>query len=442
MAGVTSGGFVTRTLDEIKEGLRAGWRTALGASVNVAETSRNGQMISNIAAALSDVWELGEELASVFSQPSGIFLDFIASLTNTFRNPATYSTVTLYLTGTNGTLIAAGKEADTVGTSARWLTTSPATLATATAWATATAYTVGQVRRTSGGCYYCIQAGTSAGAGSGPTSTGQDITDGTAHWRWLGAGAAYATAPAQATETGPIQGYASTITTIATAVSGWQGVNNVADATVGADEESDSSLRARRSLEVAATGSSPLDDIRASVARVSGVTSVGVTENVTDATVSSIPPHCFEVLVEGGTDADVAQAILDAKAAGIGTYGTTTQSATDDAGVAHDVKFSRPSSVDIWVSIALQKGPGYPADGDAQVAAAIVAAGDALGLGYDVWASACQAQAFTVAGVLNVTSCLVGTSDPPGASSVSISPRQVPSFDTGRVAVTSSTITP
>lgn len=58
------------------------------------------------------------------------------------------------------------------------------------AWAPTTAYvdTVGakDVVTNDGRTYICITAGVSAGAG-GPTGTGTDITDGTAHWRFLGA---------------------------------------------------------------------------------------------------------------------------------------------------------------------------------------------------------------------------------------------------------------
>lgn len=57
------------------------------------------------------------------------------------------------------------------------------------AWAINTAYVVGQLVTNDGGkVYTCITAGTSAGAG-GPTGVGADITDNTAHWKYIGAGA-------------------------------------------------------------------------------------------------------------------------------------------------------------------------------------------------------------------------------------------------------------
>lgn len=53
-------------------------------------------------------------------------------------------------------------------------------------WAASTAYALNQqVNNDSGKCYKCITAGTSAGSG-GPTGTGSDITDGTAHWQYIG----------------------------------------------------------------------------------------------------------------------------------------------------------------------------------------------------------------------------------------------------------------
>lgn len=59
----------------------------------------------------------------------------------------------------------------------------PATLA---AWTATHAYTAGQQIQNSGNGYECITSGTSAGSG-GPTTTAADITDGSAHWKYMGA---------------------------------------------------------------------------------------------------------------------------------------------------------------------------------------------------------------------------------------------------------------
>ena len=53
------------------------------------------------------------------------------------------------------------------------------------AWAQSTAYSVRDQARSPGGLYECITAGISSGTGTGPSGTTSDITDGTAHWKWL-----------------------------------------------------------------------------------------------------------------------------------------------------------------------------------------------------------------------------------------------------------------
>ena len=58
---------------------------------------------------------------------------------------------------------------------------------TADSWAALTAYAVGDWVTNGGNVYHCITAGTSASSG-GPTTTSLNITDGTAHWRYCGAG--------------------------------------------------------------------------------------------------------------------------------------------------------------------------------------------------------------------------------------------------------------
>jgi hypothetical protein len=65
---------------------------------------------------------------------------------------------------------------------------------TIVAWQNNHAYTLGQrCENDTGKLYQVITAGTSDGAG-GPTGTGTDITDGTVHWRYVGAAAAGASA--------------------------------------------------------------------------------------------------------------------------------------------------------------------------------------------------------------------------------------------------------
>ena len=68
------------------------------------------------------------------------------------------------------------------------VTTTPASIVLA--WLASTAYVLGQVVTNGGNLYRCRTAGTSAGSG-GPTGAIADITDGSAHWRYLQVGSAF-----------------------------------------------------------------------------------------------------------------------------------------------------------------------------------------------------------------------------------------------------------
>ena len=148
--------------------------------------------------------------------------------------------------GTNGTAIPQGTvllHAD--GTS--YKASAAATVATLTAWVGTTAYTVGALRANGGNVYLCITAGTSAASG-GPTGTGTDITDGTAHWRYIAAGSA-AVAVAVACAAAGQDGNRDLGVALAFE-SPIAGVNAAATVSTGglasgSDEETDAALRAR-----------------------------------------------------------------------------------------------------------------------------------------------------------------------------------------------------
>jgi hypothetical protein len=65
------------------------------------------------------------------------------------------------------------------------------------------------------------------------------------------------------------------------------------------------------------------------------------------------PGKSFEIVVLGGDDADIAEAIWESKPAGIQSYGTTTETVTDDEGNEWTISFTRPTQVPIYVAITL-----------------------------------------------------------------------------------------
>lgn len=440
MAGVDSTGFTQKTVTEIIESLKAGYRGVYGASVNIAARSRIGQRMALFANELSEVWELGEALFNAMDPASatGAGLDNQLKLVGIERQPATFSTVVLTLVGGATTVIAAGKRASVADTEATFAIDAGATIALATAWAPITSYSLGQRVRNVGNVYQCTKAGLSF---AGPTGTSLSIVDGTVIWRYLGVGTGAVDAAATATVTGPVQGFAETIAVIDTPVSGWNNVVNLLDAETGNDVEQDADARARRDLSFSKQALSPLDAIRAEVLAVDGVTSCTIFENFTDATVDGVPMKSFETLVEGGVDQSIINAIFRKRPGGIQAYGNTSGTAVDSAGGNHTIAFSRPVDVDIWVAVTQTYDPLlYPSNGDVQTQDALVERQNAKAVGRDVVSSAIAAGMFLdVPGLYDVSQVLIGTVNPPvSTATVAITPRQKAKFDTSRVSVTSS----
>lgn len=455
MSGVTSSGFVVETIDTLVAALNAAWRSVFGDAINVDPQSRDGQEIGIIAEPIAEVWAAGEAISQLFN-PSGATdqgLDNLAAITGTIRTPASKSIVTLVLTGTPTTVVGVGKIASVLGTLAKFATTGSVTIGAVSDWLATTSYSLGQ-RAKNGGTqriYQVITPGISAGAG-GPTSTSADITDGTVHWRYLGDGTGAIDSPALATVTGPVQGYSGTITTIDTAVGGWLGVNNVLDAAPGNDVMGNPGLRKKRLDELGGQGVSALPAIRAAILRVAGVTTCVIFENTTDGTVDTVSPHAFEALVEGGADADILNAIGKNRPTGIQSVGSTSGSVVDVAGLSRTEKFSRPTTLNVYVTVAVTKDPTtYPSDGDSRIKDVIVAIGNQNPVGRDAEGTEISGWLFPrhdiegvgVAGVLKMTSAtLVDTNPTPVATEVIATARQRVNFDTSRIAVVAINGTP
>lgn len=191
---------------------------------------------------------------------------------------------------------------------------------------------------------------------------------------------------AQAEETGPVSFLNTGVSSwaIITNIAGWDDIRSTADLDpedTGSDVENDPDFRIRRRDSLLKDGND-LEAIRVSVLDVVGVTSTEVFEN-TDCTqtVDGIPPGEFEVVVDGGLDADIAAAIFDDKPPGAIGAGSTSVDVTTSTGQTVAIKFSRPTDVDIDVQITVGTAAAefpFPANGSELIAAAFLAAGNAV----------------------------------------------------------------
>jgi uncharacterized phage protein gp47/JayE len=361
--GVSPTGFAAKPLATCRGELEQLVRATFGEGTNLEPEGPWGQLVGILAEREAELWDLSQEVYGSRDpdQAQGSALDALAAITGTVREPARRSWVLCDLGGTPGTVVEAGAVASVEDGGARFVSVARAVL-------------------------------DSAGVASGVRF--------------------------EAEQPGPVIAPATRLSVIETPVAGWGSVVNPADATIGADVETDAALRLRRRDELTVAASATLDAVRAEVLRVPGVTACTVFENATSGTVNGMPPSSVEVLVSGGADADIAQAIWRSRSAGIETYGTSSATLVDTQGVTRAVEFSRPTAVNVWAKIVLKKDPlRYPANGDQLVREAVAAQAQArLGVGGDLVTRAFFPAVLSVSGVVDVPTFQVVKAAPPPAA--------------------------
>jgi uncharacterized phage protein gp47/JayE len=387
--GITPTGFVRKTVEDIVGEIADDLRADIAPDIDTSAESLLGQIIAPFATQLGAVWEGLEAAYNGRSRAAagGAQLVATCALTGTVKRARTKGTVPLRLTVAAMSTVPAGSVAQVDGQPTnRWVTLADAVNATGAP--------------------------------------------------------AQRTVDAEAQTAGAVPANASTITVIATPVSGWTAVTNDADATPGLDDETDPQLRARTEASLATGGTSPTDALRAALLdprTVPGVLQVVVTPNDTDfADDQNRPPHSVECLVLGGDDQVIADAIWANKASGIQAYGSSTWTVLDADGASHVVRFSRPTTRSVHVVIELRRDASTYA-GDAAVKSAVQAWHDAnLRMGQPVLLARVSSLALAVAGVTNVVRVLLGLAEPPdvGAADLEVGPRDLADLDTANIDVT------
>lgn len=158
------------------------------------------------------------------------------------------------------------------------------------------------------------------------------------------------------------------------------------------------------------------------------------------------PPKSFEAVVQGGSDQAVALKIWQVKPAGIQTYGNVNDGngivIVDSQGNNQTIFFSRAIPVYIWVTVALTLNPqeSFPVNGQQLVADSILAYGNSLGIGVDVFIQRVQAAVFAVPGIAGATVQLARTlnlSDTPtyASTDVPITETEISTWDLSRIFV-------
>jgi uncharacterized phage protein gp47/JayE len=249
------------------------------------------------------------------------------------------------------------------------------------------------------------------------------------------------TGTATAESVGATIALAGKLTVIETAVSGWDSVTNPLDATLGLEPESDAELKIRRVQQIAKAGAGTPEAIKAKILELEDVTSCTVYINKTKIVDGDgRPPNSVEAVVEGGTDAEIAEKLWKAVGGGIATHGTETVIHVDEDGFNQTMKFSRPTEVDIHIILDIDVTDEFPiSSGADDIKAAIVEWGADLQVGDDVIVFPKLVSVLNndedYPGIVDVT-VKIGTAALPTLSdNITISNSQRAKFDTSRITI-------
>ncbi len=150
------------------------------------------------------------------------------------------------------------------------------------------------------------------------------------------------------------------VTKMVTNVTGFDQVVNMLEPVYGRMQESDIELRQSYIAKSALRSNTMIDSIVAELLNnVEHVESASGYENDTDVTdARGLPPHSIEIVVEGGGNNEIAQAILRKKAGGIQTYGKVEVSVLGNYGDSIPVRFNRPEYLYTWLRLVLHGDSG------------------------------------------------------------------------------------
>jgi len=163
-------------------------------------------------------------------------------------------------------------------------------------------------------------------------------------------------------QAGEIPCATNTLTNIVSQIIGWETINNPIAAVIGSAQESDFEYK-KRIKNSRYSGNSLIQSLQSAINQIDNVKSSFVYDNGSNSSITydgiTIPAHSILIVVDGGTDNDIAKAILTKKSSGSGYTTISGQSVTvnvsDGAyGVQYPVTFNRPEQLafDVEIDVA------------------------------------------------------------------------------------------
>lgn len=138
-------------------------------------------------------------------------------------------------------------------------------------------------------------------------------------------------------------------------IAGVNSVNNPSSPyQVGSNQETDSQLRIRRAQSTAIPSQGFNKSLYGGLLQIDGLVAAKIYENVTNITDDNgVPGHSIWVIVEGGSQDDVANTIYTYRNAGCGMYGSTTVAVTQPDGSLFNIEFSYAVDQPLHISLTV-----------------------------------------------------------------------------------------
>lgn len=393
--GLTHDGPNIKRLDAIIDDMHSGLSERWGVNTRQNPQSFLNHILTNIADAIAELWEMGEDVyySQYPSSAEGRSLDNAAQYGGSTRETAAKSYYPIHCTGKDGTTLAAGTiiASDTNPTTQLSITDSK--LLTRNAFNKASI----KVASAEANEAYTVALNGTVIPYSSATANPVDILKGLASViktedftitvdelnerliieakdlisqntlvlsENLTTDTVTCVISFGTVETGDILLPEGVITNIVKADAGLQSVVNLCGYIAGRDEQTDTEFRQSYADKIFNRSSMMLESIRSAILNnVQGVASVAAYENPShEWDDMGRPPHSIEIVVDGGDSTEIAKQILEKKAGGINTFGDTVVIVSGAYDEDITVRFNRPAVVYTWfrLGITLRKNEVIP----------------------------------------------------------------------------------
>lgn len=385
----TDKGVIAPPTSEIKKDVQSLFVTAFGEGLNLDDSTPQGYLIDGITNIIANKNAAMLYLVNQFN-PSfarGIWQDALGNLYFLQRKSATPTIVQCVCTGLPGTVIP-GLDNSTGAA---------------------------QVQNGDGDIFVCTSTGTIPASGN-------------------------ITLQFQSAALGEIPAPANTVNRIYRQIQGWDTVSNPAAGVLGTNQESRSDYENRRknSLALYATGSR--EAVYSRVFNVPNVTDVVVVENDSSesATIQGVTlvRNSIYVIVNGGDNTEIAQAIRNSKSGGCATNGEISVLLP---GTYIPIQFGRPQNTNVYVQVTLDKDENTPENYEELIKNAIVSdfngldGSSGITIGQTIYASRFYCPLTSLG--LNIVGIKISTDNTAWQDSLSFNLNQLPVTDAANVTV-------